>query len=559
MTSNLKTLQWLFKQIRPVLFLLLLIILLSSITAIISVLTALVCKSLVDAATHQSLEIYKYLGFLGGILLLQILLKITYSILSTYCSNRFANTLQQKLYDHILHSQWQVQNNYHSANLITRLTSDLKTLNTFITHTVPILVSLTCTLITAFFTLLYLEPQMAFIAILIAPISVLLASLLGRQVRKYYIAYQEENIRHRSFLQESLQNIIVTKSFCEEEENLNTLKAIHQNKFKLSLKQTYLSTLSTSLLMIGAFSGYFIVFAWGANHLIHGAGAFGTLTALIQLFSNIQSPLNGLAHYFPQFITAHASSQRLMLLEELPLEDATPLPPLAHPTLSFENMTFGYHLHSPILYDINCHLHHGEIIGLVGPSGMGKTTLMRLILGLMSPSKGGIYIVEDTKRYPLSVDMRHYISYVPQGNTLFSGTIASNLLHGNAQATPDEIQEALHLACIDDFIATLDLGLNTPIGEKGLGLSEGQAQRLAIARALLRKKAILLLDEATSALDASTEAQLLSHIAHLPYHPMCLIITHRPSALSICDKIFSLKHGHFYEQSLSDSLSLFKS
>ena len=539
-----KTFCWIFKQTKPILLPLLLVIGISSVAAIIGVLVSLVSKSLIDAATSENHALlYKSLALLGGTLTFQIILRITNSILSTYCFNKFSNTLQQKLYIHILHSKWQVQNTYHSANIISRFTNDLRTLTTFITSTIPIIVSLGCTLISAFFTLLYLEPMMAIIAIFISPISVLCATVVGRKVHTYYTAFQEENIRHRSFLQETLQNIIVGKAFCQEEEHLNTLKDIHQNKFKLALKQTWLSTLSSTFLHIGAYLGYFIVFAWGASHLSSQTGCFGTLTALIQLFSHIQSPLSSLSHYFPQLITAFSSSNRLIELEDFPLEELKPLPQSIEPTISFNHVNFSYLDNVPVLKDINCQLYPGEVVGLIGPSGEGKTTFIRLLLNLVEPVQGSIQILDHTHAYPLTSSLRQYISYVPQGNTLFSGTIRSNLLQGNPTSTDEEIEEALKLACVYDFVMQQELGLNTPIGEKGLGLSEGQAQRLAIARALLRKKPLLILDEATSALDSITEVHLLRSIQSLSYAPTCIIITHRPSALSICHKVLSLKEG----------------
>lgn len=535
---------WIFKQTKCILFYLLLVIGISGVAAVLGVLVSLISKTLIDSATSGNHSLlHQSLISLGFTLIIQILLRIANALLSTCCSNKFSNKLQQKLYLHILHSKWQVQNTYHSANIISRLTNDLNTLTTFITSTIPIIVSLGCTFISAFFTLLYLEPTMALIAICISPISVGCAAIVGRKVHIYYNAFQEENIKHRSLFQETLQNIVVEKAFCQEDANLKTLIGIHHNKFKLSLKQTALGVCSSTFLYIGAYLGYFIVFLWGANHLSTGLGSFGTLTALIQLFTNIQSPLNGLAHYFPQLITAYSSSNRLMELENLPLEELKPLPDELKPTISFEHVNFSYTEQLPVLKDITCQLSPGEIIGLIGPSGEGKTTFIRLLLNLIEPITGYIDITHHIKHYPLTASIRDYISYVPQGNTLFSGTIRSNLLQGNPSSTEADLKEALHLACIDDFVFDLELGIDTPIGEKGLGLSEGQAQRLAIARALLRKKPLLILDEATSALDSATEVHLLKTIQSLSYSPTCIIITHRPSTLSICHKVLRLENG----------------
>lgn len=539
--------RWLIQQTKPVLPHLLLIILLNSVSAVVGVGSALVTKSLIDAATNHG-QIFKWMSILGIILAFQIISRFANSLLSTYCSNKFSNTLQTKLYTHITYSKWQEQMTYHSANIITRLTGDLNTVTTLITSSIPSVISLGITLVTAFFTLLYLTPTMAIIAIILSPLTVIFASFFSKRVKKYYMALQDNNIKHRSFLQESLQNIIITKAFCTEKQNIETLKSIQDKSFKLSMGQTKLSTCSTTFFHVGGVLGYFLVFAWGALNLSNQTGTYGTLTALMQLFANVQAPFNSLAHYYPQFVTSFAASERLMILEELHLEESEPLTLKTAPTIEFKKVSFAYEANHLVLDDVSCIFEPGEIIGLIGPSGEGKTTLIRLILALLNPTKGELNIKDGSKNIPLSPSFRDYISYVPQGNTLFSGTIASNLYKGNNEATSEDIKIALQRADIDEFVYSLDQKLETLVGEKGLGLSEGQAQRLAIARAFLRQKPILILDEATSALDPNTELKVLKAVSELEYHPTCIIITHRPSALYICDKIYALEKGQLIEK-----------
>lgn len=547
MKKNFMIFRWLLQQTKPILFYLILIILLNSMTSVVGVSSALVTKSLIDAATTHG-PIFKWMGILGGILVFQLMARFVNSLLTTYCSNKFSNTLQAKLYSHITYSQWQEQMVYHSANIISRLTGDLSTVTTLITSSIPSVISLGITLVTAFFTLLYLIPSMAIIAIILSPLTVIFASFFSKRVKKYYMALQDNNIKHRSFLQESLQNITITKAFCEEQENVKTLKSIQDKSFKLSMDQTKLSTCSTTFFHIGGVLGYFLIFAWGALNLANQTGTYGTLTALMQLFSNVQAPFTSLAHYYPQFVTSFAASERLMILENLHLESTNVIQLEEAPTIEFRNVSFAYEAGHPILNKISCIFEPGEIIGLIGPSGEGKTTLIRLLLALVMPISGEIVINDGIHISNLSASFRNYISYVPQGNTLFSGTIASNLYKGNHEASSKDIMKALKLAGIDEFVYSLNQKLETLIGEKGLGLSEGQAQRLAIARAFLRQKPILILDEATSALDPNTELKVLKAISELEYHPTCIIITHRPSALNICDKIYALEKGYLIEK-----------
>lgn len=547
MKKNLKIFRWLIEQTKPILFYLILIILLNSATAVVGVSSAIVTKSLIDAATTHG-PIFKWMCILGCILVFQIVARFATSLLTTYCSNKFSNMLQSRIYSHITYSKWQEQMVYHSANIISRLTGDLSTVTTLITSSIPSVIALGFTLVTSFFTLLYLIPSMAIIAIILSPLTVIFASFFSKRVKKYYMALQDNNIKHRSFLQESLQNIIIIKAFCEEKENIETLKSIQAKSFKLSMDQTKLSTCSTTFFHIGGVLGYFLIFAWGALNLANQTGTYGTLTALMQLFSNVQSPFISLARYYPQFVTSFAASERLMILEELHLESHNEIQLEAPPTVEFKNVNFAYENGHPVLNGICCTFEPGEIIGLIGPSGEGKTTLIRILLALIAPVNGEVLISDGLHCSKLEASFRNYISYVPQGNTLFSGTIASNLYKGNHQASLAEIMKALKLADIDEFVYSLDKQLETLIGEKGLGLSEGQAQRLAIARAFLRQKPILILDEATSALDPNTEVKVLQAISELEYHPTCIIITHRPSALNICDKIYTLEKGHLIEK-----------
>lgn len=548
MKKTLIKLKWLLSQSKPVVFYLLIIIVFGSIVSIVNVYRALVSKNLIDSATLGEKQlIIKWIIFFAAIICIEIILRVLISLLSTYCSGRVSNKLQKKLYTHITYSEWMEHSKYHSVGLLTRITSDVPTVTNMLVDTLPNLISFSVMLITAFVTLLYLEPTMALLSIIIFPVCALISKLYAQKQKKIYIDIEELEVKYRTFIQESIQNTIIVKAFCQEESNIEVLKNIQLSKLKLLLKRSRINAISNTFIQIGAWSSYFLVFAWGAFTLSKGVNAFGTMTALLQLFGNIQGPFLGFAQSLPQIINSVGAAERLIEIEKLTLENNSISSQFEenHPVgMKFKNVYFNYKENSPVLKNVTFEINPGEIVALVGPSGEGKTTLVRLLLSLIHPVTGEILITQNNNKININRDFRNLISYVPQGNTLFSGTVNDNLLYGNADATSIEIQEATDLASAWEFIDNLDDKLSTIIGEKGIGLSEGQAQRIAIARAYLRNKPILILDEATSALDLETEVKVLESIKNLTSKPLCLIITHRPSALAICSKILKLENGN---------------
>jgi ABC-type multidrug transport system fused ATPase/permease subunit len=546
--KTLVKLKWLLSQSKSVVFHLFIIIILGSIVSIVNVYRALVTKNFIDSATLGEKQlIIKWIIIFAVIICVEIIIRVLISILSTYCSGKISNNLQKKLYAHITYSEWMEHSKYHSVGLLTRITSDVPTVTNLLVNTLPNLISFSVMIITAFVALLYLEPTMAILSIIIFPVCALIGKFYGQNQKKIYIDIEEQEVKYRTFIQESIQNSIIVKSFCQEERNISLLNHLQLGKLKLLLKRSYINAISNTFIEIGAWASYFLVFAWGAFTLSKGLNAFGTLTALLQLFGNIQGPFLGFAQSLPQIINSIGASERLMEIEKLALENKSinsqydenyPI------GINLKNVCFNYKENSPVLKNISFEINPGDIVALVGPSGEGKTTLVRLLLSLIHPVSGEIFITQNNEKLNINRNFRNFISYVPQGNTLFSGTIKDNLLYGNSEATSIEIQEAAKLASAWEFIDNLDDKLSTIIGEKGIGLSEGQAQRLAIARAYLRNKPILILDEATSALDLQTEIKVLESIKDLSRKPICLIITHRPSALAICSKILELENGH---------------
>lgn len=547
-------LKWFITQSKPIILYLIFIILLGTLLSITSVYRAIISKSLIDFSIKGNFSSSVHTLIIMSLIILgQITFSSLINLLTSYSSTKLSNNIQKKLYTHITYSKWIDSSKYHTGDILTRITNDVSTITNFIINTIPNVISLTVLLICSFIALLSFEPLLAVLLLLIAPISILTSHFFGRKLKKLYLKSQEAESNNVSFIQESIQNILIVKTFCLEKDNLSNYDKIQNTKLKLSLSRGYISALYNMMISLGYWGSYFLVFCWGSSSLSRGATTFGTLTALLQLTSNIQAPLSGLASSFSQFITSFASVERLMDIENLSLENyklaptSSMLENITSAFIEFKNITFGYTKNTTILKNISLNIFSGEIVAIVGTSGEGKTTFIKLLLSLLDDYKGSIHIISNNKIINVSPETRNLISYVPQGNTLFSGSIADNLRNGDPSATENEIESALKSACAWNFITKLQHKTNTIIGERGIGLSEGQAQRIAIARAFLRKKPILILDEATSALDVNTETQILKSIKNLDYSPTCIIITHRPSALSICNRVFRLENGNISE------------
>ena len=570
--------KWMGSYAKPAIPFLIFSIVVNVIFALIGIYNVTVSKSLIDSAISGDSEgTIRWLIVMLVITLISMLSSPITSFMSTHSSTKLTQNIQRKIYQHIQCSDWLEQSKFHSVSLLTRVTSDVSNISSAILGTIPSLVSLTVTLFGSFYTLISWAPSIAFAAVFIGPFLILVGKYFSSKLKDLYKEAQEEDVKYRSFMQESIQNIMIVKTFCMEKVNMHRLIEIQNNKYKIAMRNTRLSTMTSMSMGFCSSLAYFTIFTWGVLNIAKGISTYGTFTGMLQLYSKVQSPFSSLASMIPGLISTIAAAERLMEIEAIPVEKMADEKELDNitsleialdsisnkvssnfnkPNIVFDNVSFAYKANNNILNNINLTIESGETIAFVGPSGEGKTTIIRLILSLINPTEGNVLLSEGNLIKEINRNYRELISYVPQGNTLFSGSIRDNLKYGNPNASDDEIKVALSNACALDFVNELEDGLDTMIGEKGVGISEGQAQRIAIARSFLRERPILILDEATSALDPETEVNVLKAVRALPTKPTCIIITHRPSALNICNRIIKLEKGNLREVSRESILEV---
>jgi ABC-type multidrug transport system fused ATPase/permease subunit len=394
-----------------------------------------------------------------------------------------------------------------------------------------------------FFTLFYYSPLLAVFALLVAPVAAVASWWLGRKLKRLQVKVQESEASYRSFLQESLANLLIVKAFANEDYSTEKLTQLREERFFWVFKRTKMGLISSTAMSLSFQVGYIAAFAYGALQISRHMITYGTMSVFLTLVNQVQAPVVQLAQQIPKVVSILASAGRVIELQNIPLEEKLSEQITAQGIgVEISNLTFGY-TEETVLEEVSLDIHPGEFVAIIGESGIGKTTLIRIIMSFMSNIQGQVsFYNEAGETEKANAGTREFIAYVPQGNTLFSGTVRENIRMGNLNATEEELLEALKLASGYEFVMGLPKGLDTVIGERGHGLSEGQAQRIAIARAFVRKAPFLILDEATSALDEATELSVLRGLKRLEPKPTCLIITHRKSILQYCDREIKIDH-----------------
>lgn len=452
------------------------------------------------------------------------------------------NRMQQQLVARLLRSQWQGREAMHSGDIINRLEEDVRQVVTFLTETLPSVLSTLAMFFGSFLYLLDMDVVLACITVGILPLFAAISRIYIAYMRRYSREVRQTDSKIQGLLTETMQHRMLVKTMEAEDQMLRRLDRTQTVLRQWVRKRTKFSVISHFFINIGFSLGYLIAFLWGALRLHAGTLTFGGMTAFLQLVNRIQGPARDITRLAPAFVSVFTATERLMELEDNPEEEqGEPLAVAAPCGISFEGVTFYYDdaQQQPVVKEMNYNFAPATCTAVMGQTGSGKTTLIRLLLSLVYPKEGHIFIYNDKgRKEELSPRHRCNFVYVPQGNTLLSGTLRENLRLGNPDATDEEMLEALRLACAD-FIDDLPEGLDTQFSEHGGGLSEGQAQRISIARALLRPGSIMLLDEATSALDTQTEFRVLENILQR-HRRTVIIVTHRQAAVDYCSQILQI-------------------
>lgn len=553
--KDLPNFRWVATKIKPFFGSATLIIFIDALTSLATVAMAVISKNIIDYATRNELGIaVRYAAMSAGIIIFNMAANAFLSVYSTNLQERFSNYLRQGIFSRLINMEWLQISKYHSGDLLTRLTSDISSVSSGSISVLSSIISLGVQLLAAFITLVYYDIKLAIFAFALAPVTVLFSRFYGRRIKRYHLKIQETESKYRSHIQENLQNLLVLKTFNLEDHSMDRVRELQEERLRWVNERSRTGAAANSILGLGYWVGYFLAFGWGAIKLANKTGTFGTMTAFLQLVNHVQGPFIGLTRTLPQIISSFASAGRLIELESLNIEkkgNQISVPPSAG--IRFKDISFNYdeytndsieNINGKLLDNISLEISQGEIVALTGTSGEGKTTIIRLLLALLKPNEGQILCFDQNGyEYSISAATRSWFAYVPQGNTLFSGTIEENVRFGAAEASTEEIEESLRASCAMDFVEKLPEGIKTQIGEKAYGLSEGQAQRIAIARALLRKAPIIVLDEATSALDITLEERIIQELRNLKPARTCIMITHRRTSLGICNKVYRLKEG----------------
>lgn len=482
-----------------------------------------------------------------GLMALLILASFALSIGSVWVRNilgiKAQNRMQQQMLDRILRSEWGGQERRHSGDILNRLETDVNTVVNFLTETIPSTLSVLALFLGAFFYLFSMDHVLALLIVAIIPVFVAFSKIYVGRMRQLTRDVRDSDSEVQSVLQETIQHRMLIKTLESDSTMVERLESTQGRLRRKVVRRTVFSLFSNLVLNFGFALGYLVAFLWAAVRMSGGTLSFGGMTAFLQLVNKIQSPARSLTKLVPAFVGVFTAAERLMELEEDPLEEqGTPVYIQGPCGIRLDGVSYAYDDDGRgVLSGLSFDFPPATCTAILGETGAGKTTLIRLLLALLHPQEGHVSIYNKVEERELSPLMRCNFVYVPQGNTLMSGTIRDNLRLGNLNATDDDMREALHKSCAD-FVMQLPRGLDTQCSEQGGGLSEGQAQRIAIARALLRDRQVMLFDEATSALDPDTERQLLANILS-DRSKTVIFITHRPAVVDYCDQTLRLERN----------------
>jgi len=535
--KNNSVLKWLYNIFKTQIFATCIMCFCSVAVSLCFIWLAFLSKNVLELATGDKNGNFLNYGILFAVIVIaQVVLSGLNSLLRTFISGKFTINLREHLFSKLCQKEYSELEKYHSGDILNRFTSDTDVVVTNIVTILPDIFGTVAKIIGGTVALITLEPYVAVIVIVFGILIPAIGRIINKRFKYLHKECQKSEGVTRSFLQECFENQIVIKTFKSEVPFIKKLNVFMEKNFNFKMKRAVISVLSHVSLYSFFTIGYYAVLVWGATQISKGVLTFGTLIAFLQLVSQLRAPLQNISSIFPKYYSIIASAERLIELENLPCEHTNQTAQdIDFETLSANEIVFSYG-NKPVLNNFSFKIQKASSPAITGTSGCGKSTLFKLILGLYPLKSGSIYI---NSNITANTNTRNLFAYVPQGNMILSGSIAENLTLCDSTIPKSEIIRACKIAEIHDYITTLPNGYDTVLSERGGGLSEGQVQRLSIARAILANTPVILLDEATSALDSETELKVLQNIKQLK-NKTVILVTHRKQSIDFCDNIINL-------------------
>ena len=520
--------RWTWQQLEGMRLRILVNCLIGMLRIVISLAFVWVCKIIVDVATQQHGEhIWWWIGAMCGVILLMVITSAWNTRVREKSRIIITNRLRERLFSRVMRARWHGREALHSGDTVNRLEEDIRTISGTVNDHVPALIIACFQLIAASMVLFTMQKNLMWVLLFIMPVALIVSKVYFRILRRITAEIREQDSKIQSHIQESLLKRILILSMGREDDSVSTLDEMQDTLQQSTMRRVTYSNRSRVFIQIGFMAGYVVTFCWSAFGLISGAVTYGMMTACLQLVNQVQNPILDMSHYVPALVQSLTSVDRLRELADMPEEEKGEVIEMKGPLgLRITDLSYTYPGNEgPTINRLSCDFRPGVSTAIVGETGSGKSTLIRLMMSLLKPDSGHVTIYNDKEEFEMSPALRCNFRFVPQGNSLMSGTVRDNLLLGNADATEDEMREALRLAAAD-FVFERPEGLDTPCSEQGSGLSEGQAQRIAIARALLQKGAIILMDEACSSVDSLTEKRILENLSKGIQNKTIIWVTH---------------------------------
>ncbi len=552
-----RKLKWLYFYARKFWLFIVLYTLLGLAGIAVSLFGAFVSRDMIDIITgHKVGELIRTFAMMIGAQLGNLAVSQISMYFLTYINAKVENSLKAHMYEQIMTSEWEVLDRYSSGYISARWGGDTSLISNGLLTLVPNVVLHIVRLLSSLIIVLKNDPMFALIALVSIPLNLFVTGKNGKRLKKANEASMNNSGNMSLFISESFVNIQLIKAFDMISSYKNKLNKVQNENLSVRMKYQKATATNSLILMIVSIIVTYSTMGFGIFRVWNGYLTYGSMTMLIGLANSLSASIQGFMGIVPSAINLSNAVGRMMVFENLPKEDFSHFDDVKkfyeeHHSegvgLSVSDASFSYANGTEVFDNVSFEAHPGSIVALIGPSGQGKTTMLRLLLAIINPKCGNAYLTygdntynDSAEKLPISASIRQLIAYVPQGNTMFAGTIAENMRNVREDATDEEIIEALKMACAWDFVEKLPDGINSEIKERGGGFSEGQAQRLSIARAIVRRSPILMLDEATSALDIATEKQLLENIISDSTLKTVILTTHRPEVMEVCDYIYTI-------------------